>query len=167
MVFQEHCEVVNIMYFFLYYISLKKANAQGNFDKFCYGFITLGCDEPKTLDVINRIEKSNPNWKLKIKDENHDNRDRGMRPPQNNQYQAPYQSNMNHQNMGHQSMGQHQPMGHQSMSHQNINSQSMGHQGMGYQPMNHPMTPPMMHMGPPQRQNFYPSNQAQNDKGEV
>lgn len=41
---------------YIFYLSrIKKGNAQGHFDKFCYGFVTMNLSEKDSNDVIAKI----------------------------------------------------------------------------------------------------------------
>jgi hypothetical protein len=55
------------MYFFIFLFRIKKGNAQGHFDKFCYGFVTMNLPEKEALEIINKISNEYPNWRLKVK----------------------------------------------------------------------------------------------------
>ena len=50
-------------------LRVKKGNAQGQFDKFCYGFVSIACDELQSNEVIAKINQDCPTWKMKIKDD--------------------------------------------------------------------------------------------------
>lgn len=47
--FEKHCEVSEVMYFIGLFSSIKKGNAQGHFEKFCYGFVTMNLPEKEAL----------------------------------------------------------------------------------------------------------------------
>ena len=72
---------------------IKKGNAQGQFDKFCYGFVTIASDEHKSNEIIAKISTEYPNWRMKIKDDNETRPDKysnsGHHQPRN--YQQNYQ----------------------------------------------------------------------------
>lgn len=91
--FGKYCIVVDVMYYFYYTFSIKKGNAQGQFDKFCYGFVTIACDETESLQAINKINTDYPSWKMKIKDDNEPRQDKSQKqfPNQYSNYSNHYQ----------------------------------------------------------------------------
>lgn len=66
--FRDIAKFLKLCIFFIL-SRIKKGNAQGHFDKFCYGFVTMNLPEPQALEVIARIGDEHPNWRLKIKED--------------------------------------------------------------------------------------------------